>query len=186
MKYVRGYVVREHGPFMAREKFEGFVKEVFEHDDHYVIQGIQLDKKQIEHVAEVSVKEESLDMPELTGLVKRKRTRKAKKKEVIKDEHEVRFDFIKEKWEVVLEEALRDAKRYKRMVSPFLLEEHQESLQDIEESMRFAIAAESQMQKYDCCERLQGLFISTIYDVDKSPTEKQLVKQYAASFGMVK
>ncbi|AQT27950.1 hypothetical protein pVa21_008 [Vibrio phage pVa-21] len=183
MKYVRGYVVRMHGPFLAKEKFEGFVKEVFEHEDHYIIQGVRLDKEQIEHVAEVSVKSESLDMPALVGAVKRKRTRKAKQKEIVKDEHDERFEFIKGKWSGVLAEALKDAKRYKRMVSPIMLELHDEAIKDIEESMRFATVAESPSQKYDCCERLFSQFVSTIYEVDKSPTEKQMVKQFAKTFG---
>lgn len=182
MKYVRGYVVRMHGPFLAKEKFEGFVKEVIEHNDHYLIQGVRLDKVQIEHVADVSVKEESLNMAVLTGEIKRKRGRKPKKKEVVRDEHDERFEFIKEKWSKVLDEALRDAKRYKRIVSPEVIESHKASVKDIEESMRFAEVTGSAEQKYQCCERLFGLYISTIYEVDKSPTEKQMIKMMTSAF----
>lgn len=183
MKYVRGYVERQHGPFLAKEKFEGFAKEVFEHEDHYIIQGVRLEKNQVEHVAEVSVKEESLDMPVIMGAVKRKRGRKAKQKEVVKDEYVERFDFIMGKWSLVLAEALKDAKRYKRIVSNELLTRHEDTLNDIKESMRFAVVAESDTQKYICCERLFSLFVSTIYDVDKSPTEKQLIKEFSKTFG---
>lgn len=182
MKYVRGYLIRNIGPFEAKERFDGFVENVFEHDTHYVIQGIKIDKAQIEMVAEVSVKVESLDLPAITGAVKRKRVRKTKIKEVVRDEHDERFDSIKIKWTAVLEEAVRDAKRHKLILPTLLLETHKESVEAIEESMKFARVTGIESQKYSACERLFSLYINTIYAVDNSPTEKQYIKELTRQF----
>ena len=181
MKYVRGYVVRQHGPFVAKEKFDGFANSVFEHPTHYIIQGIRIEKEQIELVADVSVTVETLDMPVLTGAVKR-RTRKPKKVTAIRDEHDERFDSIKIKWDEVLQEAVRDAKRYKRVLSPIVLDKHNEAVEAIEESMKFARVTKIESQKYSCCERLFSLYINTIYEVDNSPTEKQYLKELTKQF----
>ncbi len=175
MLYVKGFKVTEVGSLLAKVHFEGFVAAVHMRGDHYVIQGVTIPTEQVLQIAATSVSKESLDLQEFFGLVQRRKPRKVKAKEP--NPFEVEFNGLMLKWGNELEDAIKECKRYNRMLPYGILEAFEEKRVDLVDSFKFGFYAEDENLMRSAISRVVTLYVEVIFEVDSAVTAKQYVKK---------
>lgn len=175
MFYVKGFKVAEVGSLIAKVHFEGFVAAIHKYESHYVIQGVTIPTEQVLQVAATTVSNESLDLPVFFGLVERRKPRKVKAKEP--NPFEVEFNVLMAKWDKELNDAIKDCKRYNRMLPYGILEAFEEKKLDLIDSFKFGFYAEDKNLMRSAIKRVVTIHVEAIFEVDSSVTAKQYVKK---------
>lgn len=176
MIYVKGHTFKKVGNLLAKVNFEGVVEELVNVDVGKVkIHDTVLSITQFTIINNCSVNEETKELKNLFSLKPKRRCKKHCAANT--DEFKEEFQRQLNKWEDVLTEALKDAKRYKHIVPEHLIERAKAIKDNLMSEFRFAEVLDSPTKKQVAIDNVLSSYVSVIYDVDNCKTARQSLRE---------
>lgn len=184
MKYVSGYVKVEVGQLQMKTQFEGFTSDIHQADGGWDIQGIFIPDGDIKKIVSCDCNTtETLNMKDIVEgqHLMSKKCRPIVKKKV---EHPPEVVALKKKclstakkWQKVFDEALKEARRYKRVVPGNIVTELDDTIKTLMDDVVFFHYANSLNELRVTCSKIESAYINAVWDVDNCKTAKQLQKE---------